>query len=107
MQPTRLLGLTRYEHLDRVERDPSKPADAHGTSAYAERRRRRLGPRCDPSAIAASSQAEAKRLLREALTRVASNQPGVDHAIPLSDYARRWIETYLAVRDVKDSTLLV
>jgi hypothetical protein len=52
MQPTRLLGPTRYELLDRVERDPSKPADAHGTSAYVERRGRRLGPRCDPSAIA-------------------------------------------------------
>jgi integrase len=55
----------------------------------------------------ASSQAEAKRLLRNALNRVALNQPGVDQSIPLEAYTRQWIETTLAVRDVKASTRLV
>lgn len=55
----------------------------------------------------ASSQAEAKRLLREALKRVALNQPGIDHSILLGDYARQWVQTTLAVRDVKESTRIV
>jgi len=40
-------------------------------------------------------------------TRPELNQPGVDQSIPLRDYARQWIETTLAVRDVKASTRLV
>ena len=55
----------------------------------------------------ASSQAEAKRLLREALNRLSLNQPGVDQSIPFGDYAQQWLETTLAVRDVKASTRLV
>lgn len=48
-----------------------------------------------------------QRLLREALNRLSLDQPGVDQSIPFGDYAQQWLDTTLAVRDVKASTRLV
>ncbi|MFB6489590.1 phage integrase N-terminal domain-containing protein, partial [Xanthomonas perforans] len=50
------------------------------------------------------TQAEARAKMREKRQRVEAGQPAKDSAIPLAEYAARWIETTLAVSDRKAST---